>query len=151
MTIEGNWIVGAMKTDFPNVRYAVAELPAGPKGKGTMAFSVCYGVSKASRNKAAAEDLLRYLTTPAEQLKFTREFPVMPSRRSLADQWLADKPQLKPFVAGADYAKKSVFIPGFKSVIDTLNDGIQGLAKGNKSVDEVVGSTQNAGKDVVGR
>ena len=39
MTIEGNWIVGAMKTDFPNVKYSVAELPAGPTGKATMAFS----------------------------------------------------------------------------------------------------------------
>ncbi|HEX6498187.1 MAG TPA: ABC transporter substrate-binding protein [Micromonosporaceae bacterium] len=150
MTIEGNWIVGAMKTDFPNVKYAVAELPAGPKGKGTMSFSVCYGVAKASKNKAAAIDFVKYLTSPEQQLKFTKEFPVMPSRKSLADQWLADKPQLKAFVTGADYAKKSVFVPGFKTVIDTLNDGIQGLAKGDKSVDDVVTATQKAGQDVLG-
>jgi multiple sugar transport system substrate-binding protein len=149
MTIEGNWIVGAMQTDFPSVKYAVAELPTGPKGKGTMSFSVCYGVAKASKNKAAATDLVKYLTSPAQQLTFTKQFPVMPSRKSLADQWLADKPNLKAFVSGADYAKKSVFPPGFKTVIDTLNDGIQGLAKGNKSVSDVVTSTQNAGKDVV--
>jgi multiple sugar transport system substrate-binding protein len=151
MTIEGNWIVGAMKTDFPNLKYGVAELPVGPKGKGTMSFSVCYGVSKASRNKAAAEDFLRYVTSPEQQVQFTKQFPVMPSRKSLADQWLSDKPQLKPFVAGADYAHRSVFVPGFKSVIDTFNDGIQGLGKGNTSVDEVVTSTQNAGKDVLSR
>jgi multiple sugar transport system substrate-binding protein len=150
MTIEGNWIVGAMKTDFPNVKYAVAELPTGPKGKGTMSFSVCYGVAKASKNKAAAIDFVKYLTSPDQQLRFTKEFPVMPSRKSLAAQWLADKSQLKPFVTGADYAKKSVFIPGFKTVIDTLNDGIQGLAKGDKSVDDVAKATQNAGKDVLG-
>jgi multiple sugar transport system substrate-binding protein len=151
MTIEGNWIVGAMKTDFPNVKYAVAELPAGPKGKGTMSFSVCYGVSKASKSKAAALDFVKYLTAPDQQLQFTKQFPVMPSRKSLADQWLSDKQQLKPFVTGADYAHRSVFVPGFKSAIDTLNDGIQGLSKGNKSVDEVVSSTQNAGKDVLGK
>jgi multiple sugar transport system substrate-binding protein len=150
MTIEGNWIVGAMKNDFPNVKYAVAELPAGPKGKGTMSFSVCYGVAKASKNKAAAEDFVKFLTSTDKQLQFTKEFPVMPSRKSLAGPWLADKQQLKAFVSGADYAKKSVFVPGFKTVIDTLNDGIQGLAKGNKTVDEVVSSTQNAGKDVLG-
>ncbi|MCW2640135.1 MAG: extracellular solute-binding protein family 1, partial [Dactylosporangium sp.] len=151
MTIEGNWIVGAMKTDFPNVKYAVAELPAGPKGKGTMSFSVCYGVSKASKSKAAALDFVKYLTSPDQQLQFTKQFPVMPSRKSLAEQWLSDKQQLKPFVTGADYAHRSVFVPGFKSAIDTFNDGIQGLSKGNKSVDEVVSSTQNAGKDVLGK
>jgi multiple sugar transport system substrate-binding protein len=150
MTIEGNWIVGAMKTDFPNVKYAVAELPAGPTGKGTMAFSVCYGVAKASKNKDAAVDFVKFLTSPEQQLAFTKEFPVMPSRRSIAAQWLAGKPELKAFVDGADYSKKSVFVPGFKTVIDTFNEGIQGLAKGNKAVADVVSSTQSAGKDVLG-
>nr|BFE60680.1 ABC transporter substrate-binding protein [Dactylosporangium thailandense] len=150
MTIEGNWIVGAMKNDFPSVKYGVAELPAGPKGKGTMSFSVCYGVAKASKSKAAAVDLVKFLTSPDEQLTITKEFPVMPSRKSLADKWLTDKPELKAFVAGGDYAKKSVFVPGFSTVIDTFNDGIQGLAKGNKSVDDVVSSTQKAGGSVLG-
>jgi multiple sugar transport system substrate-binding protein len=150
MTVEGNWIVGAMKNDFPNVKYAVAELPAGPAGKGTMSFSVCYGVAKASKNKAAAIDVVKFLTAPDEQLAVTKEFPVMPSRKSLADQWLSGKPELEAFVAGADYAKKSVFVPGFKTAIDTFNDGIQGLAKGNTPVDDVVTSTQKAGADVIG-
>jgi multiple sugar transport system substrate-binding protein len=150
MTVEGNWIVGAMKTDFPNVKYAVAELPAGPKGKGTMSFSVCYGVAKAAKNKAAALDFVKFLTSPSEQLAVTKEFPVMPSRKSLADQWLAGKPELKAFVSGADYARKSVFVPGFATTIDTFNDGIQGLAKGNKQIDDVITSTQKAGTDVLG-
>jgi multiple sugar transport system substrate-binding protein len=150
MTIEGNWIVPAMKNDFPGVKYAVAELPAGPKGKGTMTFSVCYGVAKASKNKAAAIDFVKFLTSADEQFAITNQFPVMPSRKSLADKWLADKPELKPFVSGTDYAKKSVFVPGFSTVIDTFNDGIQGLAKGNKQVNDVVTSTQKAGADVLG-
>jgi multiple sugar transport system substrate-binding protein len=150
MTIEGNWIVGAMKNDFPNVKYAVAELPAGPKGKGTMTYSVCYGVAKASKNKAAALDFVKFLTSPDEQYTITKEFPVMPSRKSLADKWLTDKPELKAFVLGGDYAKKSVFVPGFKTAVDTLNDGIQGLAKGNKQVNDVITSTQKAGTDILG-
>ena len=151
MTIEGNWIVGAMKTDFPNVKYAVAELPSGPEGKATMAFSVCYGVAKASPNKAAAIDLVKFLTSPEQQLSFTKDFPVMPSRKSLSGDWLSGKPELKAFVDGADYARKSVFVPGFRTVIDVMNDGIQGLAAGNKTVDQVVTSTQQAGKDVLGK
>ncbi len=149
MTIEGNWIVGAMKTDFPNVKYAVAELPAGPKAKGTMAFSVCYGVAKASPRKEAALDLVKFLTQPDQQLSFTKDFPVMPSRKSLSDEWLSGKPELKAFVDGAPYARKSVFVPGFRTVIDAFNDGIQGLAAGNRTVDQVISTTQAAGSDVL--
>jgi multiple sugar transport system substrate-binding protein len=138
-----------MKTDFPSVKYSVAELPAGPAGKATMAFSVCYGVAKASKNKPAAIDFVKFLTSPEQQLAFTKDFPVMPSRKSLADEWLASKPELKAFVSGADYAKKGVFIPGFAAVVDTMNDGIQGLAAGDRTVDAVVSSTQQAGQSVL--
>ena len=31
MTIEGNWITGAMTNDYPDVEYVVAELPEGPR------------------------------------------------------------------------------------------------------------------------
>jgi multiple sugar transport system substrate-binding protein len=138
-----------MKTDFPNLKYAVAELPAGPSGKATLAFSVCYGVAKASPNKAAAIDFVRFLTSSEQQLAFTKDFPVMPSRKSLSEQWLTSKPELRAFVSGADYAKKAVFIPGFAPVVDSMNDGIQGLAAGDRTVDQVVTATQQAGQDVL--
>lgn len=36
MTIEGNWIRGALTKDYPGVKTTVVELPAGPGGKGTL-------------------------------------------------------------------------------------------------------------------
>jgi multiple sugar transport system substrate-binding protein len=48
MTIEGNWIKGAMKSDYPNVKYQVAPLPAGAQ-KGTLAFTQCWGIPAASK------------------------------------------------------------------------------------------------------
>ena len=45
MTIEGNWIAGAMTTDYPKVHYKVVPLPAGPAGKGTLQFTNCWGIA----------------------------------------------------------------------------------------------------------
>ena len=40
MTIEGNWIRGAMTNDYPDINYRVVELPNGPSGhRGSMAFT----------------------------------------------------------------------------------------------------------------
>ena len=58
MTIEGSWIGGAMTADFPDVDCTVAELPQGPAGPGTLAFTNCWGIAEASGNKEDAVDLV---------------------------------------------------------------------------------------------
>lgn len=146
MTIEGNWIVGAMNNDFPDVSWAVAELPVGPAGPGTFVFTVCYGVPAASQNPEAGWDLVNYLVSPDPLLEFTGQFPVMPGRESLAGAWTDAHPELEAFLAGAEYARPFQFVPGFTGVLDVLNDGIQGLASGNRTVDEVIGQVDEAGQ-----
>ncbi|MGH9247183.1 MAG: ABC transporter substrate-binding protein [Acidimicrobiales bacterium] len=130
MTIEGNWIIGFLRNDFPDREWAVAELPSGPAGPATMAFTVCYAVSANAANPDASWDLVNFLVGAEQQLEYTRQFPVMPSRQSITEEWLAANADLEPFIAGADYAHPFQFAPGFQGVLDTLNDGIQGMPPG---------------------
>ncbi len=150
MTIEGNWIVPALRNDFPDVNWAVAELPEGPAGKGTFAFSVCYAVAVNADNPEASWDLVDYLVSPEQQLEFTSQFPVMPSRQSLRDGWLEANPDLEAHLNAAEYAVAPVYVPGFQAVLDTVNDGIQGIADGSKEVQDVLEDTQSAGESVLG-
>jgi multiple sugar transport system substrate-binding protein len=62
MTIEGNWIRGAMKADYPDVAYTAYELPAGPKGKGTLSFTNCWGIAAKSRHKEQAVGFVEAMT-----------------------------------------------------------------------------------------
>lgn len=150
MTIEGNWIVGAMNNDFPDVNWAVAELPAGPAGPGTFVFTVCYGVPSASQHPEAAWDLVNHLVSPEALIEFTGQFPVMPGRESLAGDWTDAHPDLGAFIAGSEYARPFQFVPGFTAVVDVLNDGIQGIAAANRSVDEVISQVDEAGRAELG-
>ena len=43
MTIEGNWIRGALSKDFPNIKAKVVELPGGPRGQGHPAVQQLLG------------------------------------------------------------------------------------------------------------
>jgi multiple sugar transport system substrate-binding protein len=150
MVIEGNWIIGFMAKTFPTVEYKSVELPAGPKGKGSLSYTVCYGVAAASKNVAGATDFVSWMTAPDQMLSFTKDFPVMPSRTSVTAEWLKSHPEAKAYVDSAAYARKPVFKDGFKAVLDTLNENIQGVAAGKKTVDEAVKATSTAGKDVLG-
>jgi multiple sugar transport system substrate-binding protein len=150
MTIEGNWIVGFLRNDFPDKQWAVAELPAGPAGPATMAFTVCYAVPAGAANPDASWDLVNFLTSADSMLEYTRQFPVMPSRESIAEDWLEANPDLEAFVSGVEYSHPFQFAPGFQGVLDTLNDGIQGIAAGNRNVEDVIVATDQAGQSVLG-
>jgi multiple sugar transport system substrate-binding protein len=149
MVIEGNWIVSYLKKDFPAVKAGFAELPSGPKGKGTFAFTVCYGVNKNSKNQAAAWKLVDALTNAEGSLKWTNAFNVMPAHASVADKWLSARPELKPFVNGAAYARKFQFVPGFGDVQGEFNKGLKAVFSGEKSFDDYAANVDKAGNSVL--
>ena len=131
MTIEGNWITGAMANDFPDVEYVVAELPEGPAGNGTLQFTNCLGMAADSPNQEAALNLAEYLTSTEQQLAFSQAFGVMPSIQSAAEQWTGDNPTLAAFLAGADYAQGIPTYDGTPDVITDFNSELQGLKNGD--------------------
>lgn len=131
MTIEGNWIKGALTADFPDVKYTVTELPAGPKGKGTLSFTQCWGIAAKSKFKDQAVKLVEAMTTADQQLANARAFGVMPSRQSASAQYTSEFPADAPFIAGAAYGHGPVNAPKMDSVLADLDTGLQGLANGN--------------------
>ena len=76
----------------------------------------------------------------------------MPTRASLEAGWLEQYPDLQPFIAGAEYAKKCVqFRPGFQDVLDTFNAGLQEAFTGNQTAEGVLENTQDVGNQVLGQ
>lgn len=128
MVIEGNWIKGALKNDFPEVKYLTAELPAGPAGKGTLMFTQCWGLAADGQNKEAAKNLIQALTTAEQQLKFADAFGVMPSRTDAAQDYAAKFPEDAAFVAGGEYGHGPINLPGLSDVVAELNSQLENVA-----------------------
>jgi multiple sugar transport system substrate-binding protein len=149
MVIEGNWLPPAMTADFPDRNVAVAELPSGPVGPGTFAFTVCYGVAADAANPDASWALVEALTNEEGALAWTEAFTVMPARESAAAEWTSTHPDLEAFVAGADYAHRWGFVPGFGDVLGVFNPGLEGVVDGNMTLDQVIGDTTAAGEGVL--
>jgi multiple sugar transport system substrate-binding protein len=131
MTVEGNWIKGALQVDFPNVKYTVHPLPAGPKGQGTLSFTQCWGIAAKSKNKDAAVKFVEAMTTVDQQMTFAKGFGVMPSRQSAGAQFTQQFPTDKAFIDGAAYAQGPVNAPKMDSVLADFDTGLQGLASGD--------------------
>ena len=127
MTIEGNWISGAMIHDYPNVKYQVAQLPAGPKGLGTLQYDGGWGLAAASKNKPEAMALITYLTQTKVEMGNAKAFGVMPSVMADEKPWQKLYPQFASFLAGANYSKSIPTIPNIGTVLGDFNQQLQGL------------------------
>ena len=131
MTIEGNWIRGAMSSDYPDVDYTVVEMPEGPEGPGTLLFTQCWGVASESEAQAEAVDLVNHLTTPEQQLEFAEAFGVMPSRESATNDYTEAFPEDEAFIAGGDYGRGPINAPDMTQVVADLNSQLEGLRSAN--------------------
>jgi multiple sugar transport system substrate-binding protein len=127
MTIEGNWIAGAMTHDYPSVPYKAVELPAGPAGKGTLQYDGGWGLAAASKNKTDAMSLITYLTQTKVEMGNAKAFGVMPSVIADRKIWTKTYPQFAAFLAGADYSKSIPTVPDIGTVLGDFNQQLQSL------------------------
>jgi len=127
MTIEGNWIAGAMTADYPTVSYKVVPLPKGPAGAGTLQYDGGWGMAADSKNKAAAMAAISYLTQTKVEMGNAKAFGVMPSVKADRKIWSKTYPQFSAFLAGADYSKAIPPVPNIATVLGDFNQQLQGL------------------------
>jgi multiple sugar transport system substrate-binding protein len=131
MSMEGNWIKGALQHDFPNVKYSVVPMPAGPAGKGTLSFTQCWGIAAKSAHKDQAIKFVEAMTSTDQQIAFAKAFGVMPSRASAKDTYLQQFPNDKAFIDSAEFAQGPVNAPKMDSVLADFDSQLQGLASGD--------------------
>ena len=140
MTIEGNWIAGAMTADYPEVDYQVAPLPAGPEGEASLSFTNCWGIAADSPNQDTAVELVSFLTTPEQQMEFARAFGVMPSVETAQEDFVSEFPDFAAFVEQGDVAVTVPNAEGVSTVVADLNSQLQGLPDGDAAA--ILASTQ---------
>ncbi|MGB3595073.1 MAG: extracellular solute-binding protein [Ornithinimicrobium sp.] len=148
MTMEGNWIKGAMTADYPDIDYTVAEVPEGSEGKGTLLFTQCWGVADASPAQAQAVDLVNYLTTPEQQMAFADAFGVMPSRQAAEEDYKSAYPEDAAFIAGAEYGRGPINAPDMAPVVADLNSQLEGIA--NADIPTMMDSFDTNANSVLG-
>jgi multiple sugar transport system substrate-binding protein len=141
MTIEGNWGIGYLETDFPGLNWGVVEIPVSPNGgRGTLTFTECWAVGANTRYPDEAWALVNFLTgVEGAMTVATSGFGVMPARISAADAWLETRgEQFAAFVAGADYAVAPVFPLGFGDFVSVVDSGTVAVMNGTETAQDVM-------------
>lgn len=87
VAIEGNWIVGFLKDNAPNLKYGTALMPKYDKNgkRGNFIYTVGWAINQGTKNKAAAIKVLNILTSPQVQQYVLEQGLAIPSRTALSD------------------------------------------------------------------
>ncbi len=139
MTIEGNWAIGYLENDFPELNWGVAEIPLSPAGtRGTLTFTECWAVGANTEHPEEAWALVNFLTgTEGAMTVATSGFGVMPARMSAAQAWLDTRgEEYAAFVAGGEYAVAPVFPLGYGDFTTAFDEGTTAVMAGEESAQD---------------
>ena len=129
MDIIGNWENGELSADYPNVKFKVYPLPAGPSGThATLSFTNCWGVPKQQGNLAGAVDFVKFLTTEQQEMTFSKAFGVIPSLKTAQTQYAKTYPQYATFVNELSYAHPDIAIAGATQALSAFDSALEQLA-----------------------
>uniref|UniRef100_A0A7C4RUT6 ABC transporter substrate-binding protein n=1 Tax=Fervidobacterium thailandense TaxID=1008305 RepID=A0A7C4RUT6_9BACT len=139
VAMEGPWTIGFMRGSFPDTfkKMGIVEMPKGIK-KATMIYTVAWSINRATPNRDAAWEVLKFLVTEGQRI-FVEGAGVLASRKSIAAQ---DKDPVKQvFYKGAEYGVPWR-VPTPTGIFSIANDQIGSLLKdlfaGKLTVDQAV-------------
>lgn len=162
MAMEGNWVINFLLENYPELNWGVTELPAGPVGKATMAFTVCYGVGADNEYLEESWQLVNFLTNDAGQLATTEvSFGPMPTRPSAAEAYVNvwvpraegkgfDPVDVNAFIAGGDYSYPWKLPVGFGPFSDGFNADLQRAFAGEIDAATVLANAEAIALEIMG-
>ena len=144
IVFEGNWVFPFLRENAPDLDFGIAEMPEGPAGKATLAFTVSFSAYAQTQQPDAAWTAINYLTGEEGMGSWTSLGLAMPARVGLADAWLAEFPEREPFLVSGEYARGWQLGPGGQAFYNDANAEMQGLFAGTIDVPTALANMQAA-------
>lgn len=139
MMIEGNWVYGTLKQQFPDVDFGIVEVPTYKNKKTTMVFTVGYAIGRDSKEPEAALEFIKFATGPKGMTTWCSGAGVLPSRSDVADSMgVAKDPFLAPHIEGANYATSWQKGDSLSIINKEFQNYFNAAVQGEMTLDEVM-------------
>jgi ABC-type glycerol-3-phosphate transport system substrate-binding protein len=132
MILEGPWMPGIFKNQFPDLDYQYATVPAGQGGTSSVVGGENIVVFKATKNQEAALAFTRFMVSEEAQLAMGK-IGQMPVLKSLAGS--ADLPDYYPtFQEQLKTAKARTPVPSWPKIDEVVSNAILKALRGEATV-----------------
>jgi len=102
--IEGNWAIGHIQNNFPNVEIGTRAIPTMAGNNASMMFTVSWSMNANTQNPEAAWKFIEFMTGQEGMTQWAGGASLIPSRHSSSDALNLSETLLAPFAEAADYA-----------------------------------------------
>lgn len=147
IVFEGNWVFPFLKENAPDLAFGISEMPEGPGGKATLAFTVSFSIYAGTKVPDQAWAVENYLTGPEGMGKWTSLGLAMPSRPALAQDWLAQFPEREPFLKSGEYARGWQLGVGGQAFYNDASAELQNLFAGGIDVKTALANMAEAARN----
>lgn len=146
---EGAWMISHLKTNFPDLKWGVKEIPEINGEKRNMVFTVSYSMNAATKYKDESWKLINFMTNNAMK-DYAQEASVLPSRQSVATELkIQDDPAMKPFAEAANYATPWQDGPNLTLIMQRYENMFPSALKGEMTLAQAMKeATESANKDI---
>jgi multiple sugar transport system substrate-binding protein len=114
--------------------------------RATLAFTVSYSTSPASKNKDAAWTLISYLTGQAGMRQWTSKGLALPARSDVRVNFPA--PSRRPLLQQAPYARVWLWPAGWDKVWTVANNELSAVLEGKQTVNGMLSRIQSEARSV---
>lgn len=105
LMLEGNWVIGELDNNYSDIDYGVQENLSADGSIGSMLFTVGWGVNAATKNQAAAEAYVQFMSTADSVQYQTEQNGTLPARADVTESLGLDKSEIYgPHVKASEYA-----------------------------------------------
>jgi multiple sugar transport system substrate-binding protein len=133
MVVEGSWLIPHVAKKSPNLKYGIVELPVKEGAKpSNMIFTVAYAMSKNSKHKDEALDLMAYLTGKEGQKVTVEGGLALPTIKEMGKEYATKYPERDAFVKGASYALPYQYGTLGVKLVDAMNKASEAVVLGAK-------------------
>ena len=135
--LDGPWMWSIFDTQYPDFELHAAQVPAGAGGSISVVGGEDVVLTKASENKAAAAEFMRFLLSDWAQLEFAK-IGQMSVLKDLGPQLTEINAYYEQFLIQLETAKNRPATPAWSQIDAVLQDEVRAAIRGEKSVEEAL-------------
>ncbi|MGI5139311.1 MULTISPECIES: sugar ABC transporter substrate-binding protein [unclassified Streptomyces] len=146
MFLGGPWMTGLIADNYPGLKgkWAIAALPSDVKGSVSMAGGSSLAISADSEHKAAAKQLVKYLTDASAQSDWFKRTNDLPANRAAWDSGrLATDADLKIWRQQMETAKTVPSEPKLTEITSKVDSAIGAVTQGNSTAKAALDQAQS--------